>query len=178
MLRGLRRVNQSIEPLGPIRGDGDLPCMRGTPDPVGRSPMNSATTAAVPIDIPATTTITPGPPRAPLGLGAPSGGGDAGCGAALSGEAGPRRDGWWGGKAAADLLDDALQVVHVLGEPAGHLGVVTAAALGAAHRQADREQLLDDVVAHVPFLLRRSVRLRWPWFGSARPSPAQPIGIG
>ena len=140
----------------------------------GRSgPMNSAT-AAVPMDIPTSTTITPGRPRAPLGLAAPSGGGDAGCGAALLGETGLRWDGWWGGKGAADLLDDALQVVHVLGDPAGHLGVVAAASLGGAHRHAGREQVLDDVVRPVPFRFRLSRRVSWLWFCRAWPSPAWP----
>jgi len=84
----------------------------------------------------------------------------------------------WLRHGAADLFDDPLQVVHVLGDPAGHLGVVTAASLGDAHRGAGREQLLDDVVAQVPFGSRLIRPLSSVWFGLAWPSPAWPWGPG
>jgi len=58
----------------------------------------------------------------------------------------------------------------VLGDPGGHLGVVTAASLGGAHGDAGREQLLDDVVAHVPFGCRLIRRLSSVQFGLAWPS--------
>jgi len=46
---------------------------------------------------------------------------------------------------AADLLDDALQVIHVFVDPGGYR-LVSAASLGGPQRRSDREQLPDDVV--------------------------------
>jgi len=65
-----------------------------------------------------------------------------------------------------------LQVVHVLGDPGGHLGVVMTASLGGAHRDAGRKQLLDYVVAQVAFGSRLIRRLSSVRFGLAWASPA------
>jgi hypothetical protein len=102
-------------------------------------------------------------------------GGDTGCGwLLLSVRSGLRWEGPRLWRDAADVFDDALQVVHVLGDPAGHLGVVAAASLGGAHRHAGREQVLDDVVKPVPYRFRLSRRVSWLWFCRAWPSPAWP----
>ena len=83
-----------------------------------------------------------------------------------------RWEGPWPRCRAAELVDDALQVVHVLGDPGGHLGVVMTASLGGAHRDAGRKQLLDYVVAQVAFGSRLIRRLSSVRFGLAWASPA------
>jgi len=60
-----------------------------------------------------------------------------------------------------------LQSVHVLGDPGGHLRVVNATPLGGVHRQTDREQLLDHVVAQVRIRCRPTI-----WSRLATPTGA------